>query len=121
MRLKICSQLNQVPGTVLSLLLTFVKVTHFELVYGEMMKLCLKVDFPAKYLSGRGNIELLHEVVDDEDGHDDREEERVHEADDEDGSEHGQDLKEQRPQDLGDGHVDDVNVLGKSENRSCDF
>ena len=67
-------------------------------------------------MPGRGDVELLDEVVDDEDGHDDDEEVGVDEADDEDGADDGEDLQEEGPQDLRDRHVDDVDVLGEPEN-----
>ena len=67
------------------------------------------------HLPGRGDVELLDEVVDDEDGHDDDEEVGVDKADDEDRADDGEDLQEQRPKDLRDRHVDDVDVLGEPD------
>ena len=59
-------------------------------------------------LSGCRDVELLQEVVHDEDGDDDRDEDRVGEADDEDGADHVVQLDQKEPEVHRHRHVDDV-------------
>ena len=61
-----------------------------------------------EHLSGRGDVELLQEVVHDENGDDDGDEDGVGEADDEDGADDVVQLDQQQPEVHGHRDVDDV-------------
>lgn len=65
-------------------------------------------------LSCSCDVELLQEVVHDEDGHNDRDENGAGEANDEDGANDVVQLTAEHSQVHGNGHVHDIQVFGES-------